>query len=320
MASTVRPSRAGSAARRMTTSGDDLRRRWDDPTLTFAGRPSGHLRGGRLARVLLRAGRVPRRPSRCPPSGPSAACSTRAGPSGATRCARTTPATSRRRSRRALSVPFIDYARGDGLAVGPGGDVGWTSGPGRRPDRLDRRFPRAVGSRHQGPLRRRAGAGRAQVHPHRHGAPVVERSARLPRPGQAAAAGQDAGGPDPPGRGPRVGARGGADGGRGEGRGGSSAGCVDPGPLGRGRGGHRADPGRTGPRRGRGRARRRCARRTPRSRTASRRRGESWPGPRPATSATRAPTCATTIGRSPRKKSATADSSSSGPPSAPACC
>ena len=26
----------------------------------------------------------------------------------------------------ALSIPFIDYARGDGLVVGPGGDVSWT--------------------------------------------------------------------------------------------------------------------------------------------------------------------------------------------------
>src|SRR5258705_9597748 len=30
------------------------------------------------------------------------------------------------RVRRALSVPFVDYARGDGRVVGPGGDVEWT--------------------------------------------------------------------------------------------------------------------------------------------------------------------------------------------------
>ncbi len=30
------------------------------------------------------------------------------------------------RARRALSVPFVDYARGDGKVVGPGGDVEWT--------------------------------------------------------------------------------------------------------------------------------------------------------------------------------------------------
>jgi hypothetical protein len=30
------------------------------------------------------------------------------------------------RARRALSVPFVDYARGDGKVVGPGGDVAWT--------------------------------------------------------------------------------------------------------------------------------------------------------------------------------------------------
>ena len=30
------------------------------------------------------------------------------------------------KAKRALSVPFVDYARGDGLTVGPGGDVEWT--------------------------------------------------------------------------------------------------------------------------------------------------------------------------------------------------
>ena len=30
------------------------------------------------------------------------------------------------RTKRALSVPFVDYARGDGRVVGPGGDVEWT--------------------------------------------------------------------------------------------------------------------------------------------------------------------------------------------------
>jgi hypothetical protein len=30
------------------------------------------------------------------------------------------------RTKRALSVPFVDYARGDGKVVGPGGDVEWT--------------------------------------------------------------------------------------------------------------------------------------------------------------------------------------------------
>ena len=30
------------------------------------------------------------------------------------------------RARRALSVPFVDYARGDGRVVGPGGDVEWS--------------------------------------------------------------------------------------------------------------------------------------------------------------------------------------------------
>jgi len=30
------------------------------------------------------------------------------------------------KAKRAVSVPFVDYARGDGIAVGPGGDIGWT--------------------------------------------------------------------------------------------------------------------------------------------------------------------------------------------------
>jgi acyl-coenzyme A thioesterase PaaI-like protein len=30
------------------------------------------------------------------------------------------------KARRALSVPFVDYARGDGIAIGPGGDIDWT--------------------------------------------------------------------------------------------------------------------------------------------------------------------------------------------------
>ena len=38
----------------------------------------------------------------------------------------------------ALSIPFIDYARGDGLVVGPSGDIGWT------PDLVD---DRPAGSR-----------------------------------------------------------------------------------------------------------------------------------------------------------------------------
>ena len=59
-------------------------------------------------------------------SGTSAACSTSSGSSGATRSPSRTRATWRRDAKRALSVPFVDYARGDGLAVGPGGDVAWS--------------------------------------------------------------------------------------------------------------------------------------------------------------------------------------------------
>ena len=48
-------------------------------------------------------------------------------PCGATPSARTIPGTSAARLEGALSIPFVDYARGDGLAVGPGGDIGWTA-------------------------------------------------------------------------------------------------------------------------------------------------------------------------------------------------
>ena len=64
--------------------------------------------------------------SRCPALRASAASSKRCAASGATRCASPTRATSRRRSERALSVPFVDYARGDGLVGRAGQDATWT--------------------------------------------------------------------------------------------------------------------------------------------------------------------------------------------------
>lgn len=106
-------------------SGDDLRRRWDDPTLTFqeghpvifagAGSHAAYFEQGEyvtpvplpamrpLNKALKGLRRVWRDVLRQDDPGDLAA-----------------------KVENALSIPFIDYARGDGLTVGPGGDVGWT--------------------------------------------------------------------------------------------------------------------------------------------------------------------------------------------------
>jgi hypothetical protein len=106
-------------------AGDDLRRRWDDPTLSFvddhpvifagAGSHASYFEPGeyvtqvplpalRPARSFLEGlRRVWRDVLRQDDPGDLAAG-----------------------VEKALSIPFIDYARGDGLVVGPGGDVEWT--------------------------------------------------------------------------------------------------------------------------------------------------------------------------------------------------
>lgn len=106
-------------------TGDDLRRRWDDPTLTFqeghpvifagAGSHASYFEGGEYvtpvpmpaARPIHRAleglRRLWRDVLRQDDPGDLAAA-----------------------VEAALSIPFIDYARGDGIVVGPGGDVEWT--------------------------------------------------------------------------------------------------------------------------------------------------------------------------------------------------
>ena len=88
----------------------------------------------------------------------------------------------------ALSVPFVDYARGDGRRSGPGGDVDWTPILDRRRGRLGRSISGAVGARHRRPVRRRTRAGRTQVHPDRLRPPVVVRPARVRRSRQGGAA------------------------------------------------------------------------------------------------------------------------------------
>ncbi len=104
--------------------GDDLRRRWDDPRLETiddhpvvypgAGSHATYLERGEYIMLLPFPGerniRGPldliRRLWRDTLSQPD-------------------PGDLAARAKRALSVPFVDYARGDGLSVGPGGDVDW---------------------------------------------------------------------------------------------------------------------------------------------------------------------------------------------------
>ena len=215
----------------------------------------------------------------------------------------------------ALSIPFIDYARGDGLAVGPGGDVEWT------PIVVDDTTGWIDGFRGLWGLdtKDRFAGERAPAGPkytrERHGAAVVERPARVPRPGQVRAAASRAGGPARSHRDPGCRARRHARPGRRPGR-------RRPSRL---RGAcpvrNAETEAETGPTKGE------LALRVAESELAALRardatladeleaaraalalsRGRSTP-------AIRAPTCATTSGRSRRRCSSTAASWSSGPP------
>ena len=106
-------------------AGDDLRRRWDDPTITIedghpvifaaAGSHASYVEAGEyLTAVPLPALRPVRR-----------------GLEALRRFWRDTlrqddPGDLGAALEAALSIPFVDYARGDGLAVGPGGQAAWT--------------------------------------------------------------------------------------------------------------------------------------------------------------------------------------------------
>jgi hypothetical protein len=105
--------------------GDDLRRRWDDPTLTFAeGHPVIFAGAGSHASYFEGGEYVTQVPV-------PAVRPVRGLLEGLRKLWRDVlrqddPGDIAERVAHALSIPFIDYARGDGLAVGPGGDVGWT--------------------------------------------------------------------------------------------------------------------------------------------------------------------------------------------------
>jgi len=106
-------------------SGDDLRRRWDDPTITIEdGHPVIFAGAGSHASYFEAGEYVT--PVPLPALRP-----VRNFLDGTRRLWRDVlrqddPGDLAAKVEMALSVPFIDYARGDGLVVGPGGDVGWT--------------------------------------------------------------------------------------------------------------------------------------------------------------------------------------------------
>jgi hypothetical protein len=106
-------------------SGDDLRRRWDDPTLTFAdGHPVIFAGAGSHA-LYFEAGEY------VTPVPLPAMRRVHSALDGLRRLWRDVlrqddPGDLASRVEAAMSIPFVDYARGDGLAVGPGGDIGWS--------------------------------------------------------------------------------------------------------------------------------------------------------------------------------------------------
>ncbi len=105
--------------------GDDLRRRWDDPRMeTIDGHPVVYPGAGSHATYLERGEYIMLLPF---PGERNVR-----GPLDLIRrawrdtLAQPDPGDLAAKAKRALSVPFVDYARGDGLTVGPGGDVEWT--------------------------------------------------------------------------------------------------------------------------------------------------------------------------------------------------
>ncbi len=106
-------------------AGDDLRRRWDDPTLTFVeSHPVIFAGAGSHASYFERGEYVTPVPL-------PALRALHSGLQGLRRLWRDVlrqgdPGDLAAKVEAALSIPFIDYARGDGIAVGPGGDIGWT--------------------------------------------------------------------------------------------------------------------------------------------------------------------------------------------------
>jgi hypothetical protein len=105
--------------------GDDLRRRWDDPRLeVIDGHPVVYPGAGSHATYLERGEYIMRLPF---PGERNVR-----GPLELVRhiwrdtLDQPDPGDLAEQVRRAFSVPFVDYARGDGRSIGPDGDVAWT--------------------------------------------------------------------------------------------------------------------------------------------------------------------------------------------------
>lgn len=118
-----RPAWIGFAAHDYT--GDDLRRRWDDPLVSRVGdHPVIHAGAGSHAAYFEAGDYVTTVPL-------PASRRLRGAFEGLRRFWRDTlrqddPGDLAARFEGTFSIPFVDYARGDGLAIGPGGDAGWT--------------------------------------------------------------------------------------------------------------------------------------------------------------------------------------------------
>ncbi len=120
-----RPRPAWFAAAAHDEKGDDLRRRWDDPKLEKDGdHPIVYAGAGSHATYLERGEYI----MRLPLPGEEVLHGIF---DWVRRFWRDTldqpdPGDIAARVKRMVSVPFVDYARGDGRVVGPGGDVDWT--------------------------------------------------------------------------------------------------------------------------------------------------------------------------------------------------
>jgi hypothetical protein len=118
-----RPVWVGFAAHDYT--GDDLRRRWDDPAIERVGdHPVIHAGAGSHAAYFERGEYVTTIPL-------PASFAFRGLLDGMRSFWRDTlrqgdPGDLAMKFEGALSIPFVDYARGDGLAIGPGGEAEWT--------------------------------------------------------------------------------------------------------------------------------------------------------------------------------------------------
>ena len=105
--------------------GDDLRRRWDDPRMeTIDGHPVVYPGAGSHATYLERGEYIMLLPF--PGEKRIRGVLDLVRHLWRDTLAQPDPGDLAANAKRALSVPFVDYARGDGLAVGPGTDVVWS--------------------------------------------------------------------------------------------------------------------------------------------------------------------------------------------------